>query len=272
MIHNAPRGNTDKRRGGPVGPYAIGAHTPQHEYPATPIPHNKDIRTATDDEVRHYKTVQGRNVTYLTMPAFLSSLKRIAYNEGKATIWETDWIRNVLNLLYDSFCMVNENIPALRRYREIAHDRDKCAQVHINELRDYAFPQARNEGLISAAIELQRNIDNHKRLEESDKPINSCPETELRSHRRDLVNWYIPHDSRVDYHTRDERCELLQGGWTHHMHRSLTRHRYKHQYVYKPYQPDYPYGSGASSSGSSSRKRDQSYHDHWSRDKRSRRN
>ena len=127
LIHDAPRGNTDKRRGGPVGPYAIGANTPKHEYPATKIPHNKDIRCATYDEVTHYLTVKGRNVTYLTMPTWLNSFKRIAYNEGKATIWETDWIRHVLNQLYDSFSMVNNNIPTLRRYNEIKHDRNRRA-------------------------------------------------------------------------------------------------------------------------------------------------
>ena len=142
LIHNAPRSNTDKRRGGPVGPYAIGAYTPDEEKPRTLPQYNKDIRCATPDEIRHYVTVQGKSVVYMTMSTWLNALKRLAHNEGKATIWETDWIRNVLNQLYDSYILVNRDVPALRRYYEIQGHRDRCAQVHINELERVRFPSS----------------------------------------------------------------------------------------------------------------------------------
>ena len=237
LIHNAPRSNTVINMGGPIGPYAVGKHTPPHEIPDKAPQHNKDIRRATGEELRHYLAVQGRNVTYMTMKVALNSLKRIAYNEDKQTIWETKWIDSVLNRLYDSHLHTNRDLTSLDRFKAVRNDRNRRAQLHIHELRQYALPQSSDDSIINAAIELQRNIDQHQWLREDHRPINSCPESELRAHRRGLINWYLPNNPEIDTHSRDAYCYLISGGWTHHMRHSLTKNRYNN--VARKYEPVY---------------------------------
>ena len=235
LIHNAPRRNTVVRIGGPIGPYAVGENTPYEELPDDAPPYNKDIRRATSAEIQHYLDVEGRNVTYMTMMVLFNSLKRIVHYEGKRTIWETSWINNVLNRLYDSHIIVNVHVPELQRFNLTT--RDSKVRMHMAELSQYAAPTSSTDAIINAAMELQRNIDQHQWLDESTNFIYRCPESELRSHRRDLYNWYLPLSPTIQTHSRDARCYPIRGGWTHNMRHSLTRYRYNN--VSQKFEPTY---------------------------------
>ena len=229
LLHNQPRSNTDRRRGGPAGPYAQTQWTPQNELPDRHINREHESRHATSDEIRHDYQVGGRNTRYLTKQVLTNSLKRTQWRAGTLTIWESSWFAWMMECVYTSY-INTKNLPSLSKWKNkngAQHFEYRKALI-LQDLKNFAFPVATESGIIQHALQIQQAIDKHKWLDESYDWIYDCPETELRAARKDSYPYF---ESRgppwIDEQKRDEDGKLTAGGWTHHLLHSKTQHRYR---------------------------------------------
>ena len=91
------------------------ANSPRYLLPDKAPRENKDIRMATEDTIRHYYTVNGKNISWYTVPVFYNVIKRVIYNEHKQTIWETKYMQHVLDCLYDAYLEISDSVPKLKK-------------------------------------------------------------------------------------------------------------------------------------------------------------
>ena len=122
-----------------------------------------------------------------------------------------------------------KNIPALRKYKDKngPEHYDYRRAFHIQDLKEYALPTSQEAGIIQAALQVQRQIDKHEWLDETNEWIGTCPETELKAARRDFWSYYKHAGPKIiDDQTRHEdTCVVTGGGWTHYMETANTHHR-----------------------------------------------
>ena len=229
LLHNQPRWNTDRRRGGPAGPYAQTRWTPRNELPNRQVPREREIRHATEDEIKHDYQVGGRNTRYLTKEVLTNSLRRTQWRARTQTIWETSWWAHMMECVYTAY--INpKDLPSLRKWhnKNGAQHFDYRKALILQDLKNFAFPVATESGIIQNALQIQRAIDDHKWLPESNDPINDCPETELRAARKDNYPFFeYRGPSWIDEQSRDDNGKLTAGGWTHYLQGSKTEHRYR---------------------------------------------
>ena len=172
--------------------------------------------------------MRGKYVAYFPIDVFRNAFKRILWNEKKQSIWHTEWLDHLMECLFHGYMRI-KNIPALRKYKDKngPEHYDYRRALHTQDLKDYAVPTSQEAGIIQAALQLQRQIDKHEWLDETGEWIDTCPESELRSARRDFWSYYKhPGPKNIDDQMQDEEtCAVTGGGWTHYLETANTYHR-----------------------------------------------